>query len=182
MREEALSCARGRGVANNIYHCRLLVHDTPGQLEASPRKATTIQWLIVAGRLYDTRSILILIVDINMVSLSNRCHQAAYYMSASSLRYLKVALFFFHRGQSLRSECLGVAECTTRSTAHRCPSMLPVQVSSLEERYGGGKMNSSSRKRGEKEDKRAKKSSPPDIDNAEFERVQRKLEEGRSKR
>lgn len=57
-----------------------------------------------------------------------------------------------------------------------------VQVSSLEARYGGGKRGSSGDKKGGKEGKRPKKVSPPDIDDAEFERIQSKLGKGRSKR
>lgn len=46
-----------------------------------------------------------------------------------------------------------------------------IQVSSLEDRYGG-------KKGGKKEGKRAKKP-PPDLDDAEFERIQKQLEKGR---
>ncbi|CAM9161133.1 unnamed protein product [Laminaria digitata] len=55
-------------------------------------------------------------------------------------------------------------------------------VSSLEARYGSGKRGSGSQKKGGKEGKRPKKVSPPDIDDAEFERIQSKLGKGRSKR
>ncbi|CAM9456550.1 unnamed protein product, partial [Pylaiella littoralis] len=49
-------------------------------------------------------------------------------------------------------------------------------VSSLEEKYGGGM------KGGKKESKRARKNSPPDLDDEEFERIQKQLGGGRSKR
>eukprot|EP00904_Undaria_pinnatifida_P012197 jgi/Undpi1/8107/HiC_scaffold_24.g10579.m1 len=55
-------------------------------------------------------------------------------------------------------------------------------VSALEASYGGGKRGSGSQKGGGKEGKRSKKVSPPDIDDAEFERIQSNLGKGRSKR
>lgn len=56
---------------------------------------------------------------------------------------------------------------------HVCLSR--TKVSSLQEKYGGGKG-------GKKQSKRARKGSPPDLDDEEFERIQKQLEDGRSKR
>lgn len=53
--------------------------------------------------------------------------------------------------------------------------LFPTKVSSLEEKYGGGKG-------GKKKSKRARKGSPPDLDDEKFQRIQKQLEDGRSKR
>lgn len=58
--------------------------------------------------------------------------------------------------------------------------ILSLQVSSLEERYGGENAGGGSRKKG-KRGKRANTAPAPDMDDDEFERIQRDIMKGRSK-